>query len=216
MPGGRPPRPGGGRPPSFIPTGQQKQDAARHHTVRAVRPDSRHLDQRQKATHPETVTAEQRVLLVPATPRQSLVEHEPDAAIFRQLVNNHLITEARDDGYESHSLTIDFDMTRSPDDDRGWRPPPDEGQAGVGLLPNGWWGYRHKAGVRPLMVEKPEEREDRKLLTRNNIQEHSERAPQHPHPDPAPPHTHHTTETRTPRRHPNNHPGDMPSPQVNL
>ena len=41
--------------------------------------------------------------------RGSLVEHEPDAAIFWQLVNNHLITKARDDGYESHSLAIDFD-----------------------------------------------------------------------------------------------------------
>ncbi|MBP2520942.1 hypothetical protein HG717_01240 [Rhodococcus erythropolis] len=48
-------------------------------------------------------------------------------------------------------------MTRTPDDDGGWRPPPDEGQAGMVLLPNGWWGYRYKAGVRPLIVEKPEE-----------------------------------------------------------
>lgn len=104
-------------------------------------------------------------------------------------------------------------MTRSPDDDRGWRPPPDEGQAGMVLLPNGWWGYRYKAGVRPLMVEKPEEHEYRKLLTCNNIQKHPKTSPTTPPPDPAPlPHNH---RTRTPRRHPktpaphtpNNRPG---------
>lgn len=49
-------------------------------------------------------------------------------------------------------------MTHTPDDDGGWGPPADEGQAGMVLLSNGWWGYRYKAGVRPLIVEKPEER----------------------------------------------------------
>lgn len=34
----------------------------------------------------------------------SLVEHEPNAAIFWQHVNDHLITDARDDGYE---VTVD-------------------------------------------------------------------------------------------------------------
>ncbi|MGM5069766.1 hypothetical protein EU244_033625 [Rhodococcus qingshengii] len=50
-------------------------------------------------------------------------------------------------------------MTRTPAPDEGWSPPPDEGQAGMVLLPNGWWGFRYKAGVRPLIVEKPEERD---------------------------------------------------------
>ncbi|MFF1947027.1 hypothetical protein ACFVWF_33375 [Rhodococcus qingshengii] len=46
-------------------------------------------------------------------------------------------------------------MTETPAPDEGWSPPPDEGQAGMVLLPNGWWGFRYKAGVRPLIVEKP-------------------------------------------------------------
>lgn len=50
-------------------------------------------------------------------------------------------------------------MTRTSDPDEGWSPPPDEGQAGMVLLPNGWWGYRYMAGVRPVIVEKPEERD---------------------------------------------------------
>ena len=50
-----------------------------------------------------------------------------------------------------------YDSTPAPDE--GWTPPPDEGQAGRVLLPNGWWGFRYKAGVRPLIVEKPEERD---------------------------------------------------------
>ncbi|MBX9152253.1 hypothetical protein [Rhodococcus qingshengii] len=50
-------------------------------------------------------------------------------------------------------------MTRTPAPNEGWSPPPDEGQAGMVLLPNGWWGYRYKAGVRPLIVEKPEGRD---------------------------------------------------------
>lgn len=32
-------------------------------------------------------------------------------------------------------------MTRTPAPDEGWSPPPDEGQAGMVLLPNGWWGF---------------------------------------------------------------------------
>ncbi|MBW4818350.1 hypothetical protein [Rhodococcus qingshengii] len=50
-------------------------------------------------------------------------------------------------------------MTRTPAPEEGWSPPPDEGQAGMVLLPNGWWGFRYKPGVRPLIVERPEERD---------------------------------------------------------